>query len=286
MRLNYASTSSLIVAGLLVVGCADDSAPASSADGSSGTTTGEAPGTTTGESADSGSGVLEGGGSSSEGGEESTGEPPTEVRFGGTIQDFFAMGPIVDAQISVLGMPELETTSNASGDWEFEALPVNITDRFIVADTDNYWGGVLQFETGLEGVDDFELSQVSLDVIDLQVNALQAQDKTVMLDEERAVLLVAIQQNTATGATVTLDPPPEPNTYYAPNSDGQPILNTSDIEWSLYPVAVFFNVEPGPEGTYELTVDHPERECTVLDSQPPTFARHVNLLFVDCPPPE
>ena len=286
MRLNYASPSSLLVAGLLVVGCADDSAPAGSGDESTGTAAATDTGAGTTEMADSGSGVADGGGSSSEGGESSTGEPPTEVRFGGTIQDFFAMGPIVDAQISVEGMPELTTTSDADGIWEFEALPVNTTDRFIVADTKNYWGGVLQFETGLEGIDDFELSQVSLDVIDLQVNALQAQDKTVMLDEERAVLLVAIQQNTATGATVTLDPPPEPNTYYAPNADGQPILNTSDIEWSLYPVAVFFNVEPGPEGTYEITVDHPERECTVLDSQPPTFARHVNLLFVDCPPPE
>ena len=107
-----------------------------------------------------------------------------------------------------------------------------------------------------------------------------------MVEDDTAVFLVALNQNLATGATVTLDPPPPLNTYYAPNADGQPILNVNEITWSVYPVAVFFNVPPGPEGTYEITVTHPERECTPDDSQPPTFGRHINLIRVDCPPAE
>ncbi|MCX4242067.1 hypothetical protein [Paraliomyxa miuraensis] len=219
--------------------------------------------------------------------ESSSGEPPppTEVRIGGTIEDYFAMGPIVGAEISVLGLPELSTVSDDEGLWEFPDLPVQAFDRFVVAETDTYWGAVVPFQTELMDVDDFELSQVSLDVIDIQITALQLQEPTVMVEDDTAVFLVALNNNQATGAVVEIDPPPAPNTFYAPDPTGSPILNVNEIQWMIYPVAVFFNLPPGPEGTYEITVTHPERECTVDDPQPPTFGRHINLIRVDCPPP-
>lgn len=293
MRLVYGTSCSRSLVGLLVGlvatpslgGCQDDPAPTGSGQ-DTGTSTGDAT-TTSGTTAvaDEESSAGEAGVSSGMA-ESSTGEPPpTEVRVGGVIQDFFAMAPIAGAEISVLGQPGASTVSDARGFWELQELPVETFDRFLVAETDTYWGAVVPFQTGLMDVDDLELSQVSLEVIDIQMNALQAQDPTVMIEDGTAAFLVALLQNTATGAVVEVDPPPPPSTFYAPDMSGSPVLGLNEIQWNFYPVAVFFNLEPGPEGTYEITVTHPERECTLEDPQPPTFERHINLLRVDCPPP-
>jgi hypothetical protein len=272
-----------LLAGALALGCGDDDGTAGEGTGT-GSSTGEpgSTGSTTMVADDTTAGTQAG---SSGEGSSSTGEPVTEVSFGGTIEDFFVMMPIADAQISVLGQPGLQAVSDAQGQWTIPGLAPNTFDRFVVADSDTYWGALVHFQTAELDEDDFELSQVSLDVIDLQIGALQQQDPTVMVEDDTAVFLVALLQNTATGAVVTVDPPPPENTFYAPNANGQPILGVNEIRWSIYPVAVFFNLPPGPEGTYEITVTHPERECTVVDPQPPTFGRHINLIRVDCPPP-
>lgn len=275
----------LMGAALATLGCPDDEDTTGDGAATGTSTTGDD--TTTGSTtmvADEES-TAGSQGDSSGMGSSSTGEPITEVRVSGTIEDFFLAMPIADAQISVLGQPGFETTSDAEGVWELPGLAVDTFDRFVVADTDTYWGSVVPFQTEMLDLEEVELSQVSLDVIDLQITALQEQDPSVMVEDETAVFLVALNQNTATGAVVTVDPMPPATEYYAPNSSGQPILGVNEIQWSLYPVAVFYNLEPGPEGTYEISVTHPERECTVLDPEPPTFARHINLIRVNCPPP-
>lgn len=282
MRLDYERHTPWLLAGLVLAGCPDDDGVGASGGGSSSSTGSASTGEGTTVVADSGSSAGDQGGSS----EETTASPPpTEVRMGGTIEDFFLMGPIPDAEISVLDQPGMQTVSDASGVWELSGLPVETFDRFVVADTETYWGAVIPFRTELMDIEEFELSQVSLDVIDIQIGVLQEQEPTVMVQDDTAVFLVALEQNLATGAVVQVEPAPPPNTFYAPDANGQPVINTSEISWSLYPVAVFFNLPPGPEGTYEITVTHPERECTVEDPQPPTFGRHINLIRVDCPPP-
>jgi hypothetical protein len=286
-RWTWIGRLALAGAAALGMGCPGDDGVAGEGTGT-GSSTGEA--TSTGattmvaEESTAGSGGESSGtpGSSSS---SSTGEPVTEVHVSGTIEDFFAMLPIVDAQISVLGQPGFDTVSDARGVWEIPGLAVNTFDRFVVAESENYWGAVVPFETQEQDLEEVELSQVSLDVIDIQIMALQEQDPTVMVEDGTSVFLVALIQNTATGAVVTVDPMPPATEYYAPDPSGQPILGVNEIQWSIYPVAVFYNLEPGPEGTYEITVTHPERECTVEDPQPPTFARHINLIRVDCPPP-
>jgi hypothetical protein len=285
MRLSYGRHGCWALVGLLSASCGDDGGVASESGGSS-TTGGASESSTSGSTtvvADASTAGSQG--DSSGEGSSSTGEPVTEVRLSGTIEDFFAMAPIADAQISVLDLPGFDTVSDAKGLWEVPGLPVDTFGRFVVADSADYWGAVVPFQTEQMDVDEIELSQVSLDVIDIQIMALQQQDPTVMVAEDTAVFLVALLQNTATGAVVTVDPPPEPSTFYAPDANGQPILGVNEIQWSVYPVAVFYNLVPGPEGDYEITVTHPERECTVEDPQPPTFARHINLIRVDCPPP-
>lgn len=271
--------------GLATLGCGDDDGVAGDGTGtgsSTGMSSSTGGTTVVAEESTAGSQGESSGGSSSD---STTGEPVTEVSIGGTIEDFFVMMPITDAQISVLGQPGFETTSNAMGEWTIPGLAPNTFDRFVVAESETYWGAVVPFETQELDVDDFELSQVSLDVIDIQIMALQQQDPTVMVEDGTSVFLVALIQNTATGAVVTVDPMPPATNYYAPDSSGQPILGVNEIQWSIYPVAVFYNLEPGPEGTYQISVTHPERECTVEDPEPPTFARHINLIRVDCPPP-
>jgi hypothetical protein len=270
---------------LFALGCGDDDGVVGDGTGTS-TSTGEAGSSSGGTTL-----VAEGSTAASQGESTgmaestSTGEPVTEVRVSGIIEDYFVMMPIADAQISVLGQPGFETVSDAEGLWEIPGLAVDTFDRFVVVDTKTYWGAVVPFQTRMLDVEDVELSQVSLDVIDIQISALQQQDPRVMVAPDTAVFLVALLQNTATGAVVTVEPPPPPTTFYAPDAGGQPVLGVNEIQWSIYPVAVFFNLQPGPEGTYEISVTHPERECTVEDPQPPTFARHINLIRVDCPPP-
>lgn len=296
MRLGYESNGrwesigrwAMGVAAAVAVGCGDDDGVSGDGTGTGSSTGGDSSTSGTTQLAEESTAGSQGGESSTSGSssDSTTGEPVTEVSIGGTIEDFFAMMPIADAQISVHGQSGFETTSDARGAWVIPGLAPNTFDRFVIADSETYWGAVVHFETTEVDVDDFELSQVSLDVIDIQITALQEQDPTVMVEEETAVLLVALNQNTATGAVVTVDPMPPMTEYYAPDAGGQLILGSNEIQWSLYPVAVFYNLEPGPEGTYQISVTHPERECTVADPEPPTFARHINLIRVDCLPPE
>lgn len=284
MRLGFPRNVALLCT--IALGCGDDGGSSSDGGASSGSTGPTDPAGTSTGAADGESTAGDQGGTDSSGDDTTGPPPPTEVSVRGTLLDFFAMGPIAGAEFSVEGDPALVATSNDAGEWQIDGIPVDSSGRFIIADSENYWGSVIPYTTMFEDISEFEASQVSLQVIDLQIQALQMQEPSVMVEEDTAVFLVALIQNTATGATVTLDPPPPENTYYAPNADGQPILNVTEIQWGLYPVAVFFNLPPGPEGTYEITVAHPERECTPDDSQPPTFGRHINLIRVDCPPPE
>jgi len=250
----------------------DEESSTSTADGSTTTTTSTS--TTIDPSTSSSSSTTEVADSSESG--------PSTLTVSGVVTDFFAMGPIGFAQLSLLDEEDSETVSNSDGTYAIEGLEPGSFHRIRLDGNVNYWGGIVPVQLEDEALDDYDLSQVSTMVIDLQAEVLQQQEPTVIVDEDASVLLVAINQNTATGATVILDPPPEPNTYYAPNADGAPILNQNLIEWGLFPVAIFFNLPPGDEGTYTIEVTHPDRECTVQDPQPPTLARHINLVYVDC----
>lgn len=265
----------------LAVACGNDDAKgggeASSSGGSStDPSTGSSSSSTTAV-ADSSSGGVEGS-SSSDGG-------PVVLSIGGVARDFFAMAPLAGAEISLLDEPGFETVSDDAGNYLIEGLAADSFHRIMLAGNDTYWGALVPARLGSESLDDYDLSQVSNDVIDIQIGALQTQDPMVMVEDDTAVFLVALRQNTATGAVVTIDPPPPDGTYYAPDASGQPVLNQNTIEWGLYPVAVVFNLAPAPEGTYTISVTHPERECTVEDPQPPALGRTINLVYVDCPAP-
>lgn len=275
--------TALALAGALVLAnaCGKDDPKGGGGDGSSsGSSSGDpTTGTTSSTTAmaDSSSGGVDGS-SSSDGG-------PVVLSISGIARDFFAMAPLVGAELSLIDEPGFETVTDDAGNYAIEGLAPDSFHRIAIAGNDSYWGAVVPARLGAESLDDYDLSQVSNDVIDIQIGALQMQDPMVTVDETAAVFLIALRQNTATGAVVTIDPPPPDGTYYAPDASGQPILNQNTIEWGLYPVAIVFNLPPAPEGTYTISVTHPERECTVEDPEPPTFERSINLVYVDCPAP-
>ena len=280
-----------IFAALALAGCGDDGGGGGGEDGSTGaasSSSGGPAGSSTGAGETTGGGGT--GDSSTGGAADSSSGGPTEVTVSGQIQDFFAGGPIADAQISLLSDPSIATVGDAEGFWELVGVPADGLDRILIDPTDEYWGALVPLETMGEDLDDVDLSQVSIQVVDIQESALQNQEPTVIVDETKAAFLVVLRQPTAVGptgmpVTVDLDPPPPLNTYYAPISATEPVLNLNEINWPVYPVMVFFNLEPAPEGTYTLSATHPERECTFPDASPPTFERHINLVYVDCLPP-
>jgi len=264
--------------------CGDDDGAGTgegdSSGGSSSEDTGPDPVTTMTTSADDSS---SGGASVSVGESTSTGE--STVIVGGQVQDLGAGGAgIPDAAISIQDMPGFETVSDAMGNYEFAPLPPATDITVIVDPNAEYLGSVIALTTPTEDEDSQRLAQISYETVNMQIDIL-ADMMPQPADLEQAIIIVRLLQNTATGATIELDPAPADGTYYAPDSMGFPVLNSSTIDFQLLPVVVYFNVAPGDAGAISITATHPERECTVVHPVFPTIGSHVTLVDVDCPAP-
>lgn len=266
----------------LATGCGNNSG--SEGSDSNGDSSGSTSESTESEAGDGESTTNEEEESESESGETETGDP-TEVNLSGIVQDFFVMGPIEGAEITVVDLPEYDQTTAADGAWSFPGMEPNTDEVVVIADSEDYWGAVIPFPTGDEDDDSRDLAQVSNDVINIQEALLQEQDDTVVVDREKGAIIVRVIQNTATGTMITVDPPLPENTYYSVDPDGVVKLNDTLIEWQLYPVAVFFNLDDTPGGEYTFSASHPERDCTIQFPEPEVRGRHITLVDVDCPPP-
>lgn len=264
----------------LAGGCADDTTPGGDevAETGTGTESGTESGTETGES------TTETTTETTETTETETGQ--TEITVSGEVTDFFAMSGIANAEVSVIDLPGFEAISDPNGLYSIAGMPPN-TEVFFQIDgnIDTYWGGIRPAWLPDTDLDDLQLGQVPNSLIDLQLMLLQDQDPAVTADDQQGIIIVRLLQPTATGAIVTFDPPPPLNTSYSVNADNQPVLNGNTIDSPLLPFWVAFNVIPDPGGAYTVTVDHPERECTVVHPVFPTKGHYVTLVDVDCPPP-
>jgi hypothetical protein len=225
---------------------------------------------TTGESA-------EGSGS-----EESTGDLP-EVVYGGDVVDLMLQAGIPDAVITVFDAPGLETVSDGAGLYEIGPLPLDPPPIFLLAPNDDYFGSVRPVRP-IETVepDAVDLAQISREVIDDQIELLQPQEPAEA-DLEQSIIIVRLLNAQAAGASVELDPPPEPGTFYAPDSQGRPVLDSNVMQFSLLPVVVYFNVAPAAPHDYVFTATHPTRECTIARPDFPTLAGFITLVEVSCP---
>jgi hypothetical protein len=268
-----------LAAALCGAACAnkDDGA---AADGD-GTTDGE---TTSDPSSDdsTGNGTTTDASAEGSGEEESTGEP-TEAVYAGDVYDFLLETGIPGAAIRSYETPDVQTVSDANGDYEIGPLPLDPPPIFVLEPSEDYLGSVRPTRTE-ESPNSVRLAQVSREVIDGQIELLQPQEPAEV-DLEQSVIIVRLLNAQATGTVIEMDPPPEPDTYYAPDANFNPVLNLNEIQLSLLPVVVYFNVAPADPHTYVFTATHPTRECTVERPDFPTLPGHITLVEVSCPVP-
>jgi len=278
--------------GGLSMGCGDDSDPVPSADGSSGTESGSSStgtATTTTGADDTGTDGASGDGDSGESSSSSSGEPPpVEVTLEGEVVDFAFMAPIPDAEISVYDDPAIMATADATGFFSIGPFQPDTSSIFVLAPTEDYWGAVIPIDIGSDPLqEDVELTQISTEIVDMQIMGLAGQNPA-MPDLERAIIVVRLINNTAVTegpTTIEMNPPPQPDTFYAPDAAGAPVLNANDIEFALIPVVVYFNIDDSDPGDITFTATHPLRECEILYPNIPTIGEHMTLVDVRCPAP-
>lgn len=285
MRLALRSTKVLALSTAVLCGCHKDD-PGGSGDESSSTGSSSSSSTTTGMTlttsttapADTSSSAAET--SSSE--ESSTG--PVEVTISGVVQDFAAAMPINAAEISVIDMAGFDTVSDADGNYSIGPFPP-ATEIFVEIDPDvNYLGSVIGLTTPDSDDDGQQLAQISRATVDLQLTYLMDQ-MPAEADLTQSIVVVRLLQQLAVNegpTTVTFDPPPPADTFYAPDETAAPVLGQNTIEYNLLPVVVYFNVAPDAGGTYTITAEHPTRTCTVVHPAFPTLGEHVTLVDLDC----
>lgn len=279
MKILTLPTFSLAVAVLATACAKDDDEPA---DGSAGATEGSTSSETT--SVDGTTGPATTTDASAEGsGEEST-TGVSEVVYGGDVFDFFSEMGIADAMISVYDTPGVETVSDAEGEYEIGPLPLDPPPIFVLEPNEDYFGSVRPVAPKeVSSPDNVRLAQVSRALIDGQIELLENQEPAEA-DLEQSIIIVRLLHSQATGTLIEMEPPPEPDTFYAPDAGGSPILNLSEVQFSLIPVVIYFNVAPADAGAYVFTATHPTRECTVVRPDFPTLPAHITLVDVSCPP--
>lgn len=215
---------------------------------------------------------------------ESTSTGESTILLSGQVQDLPATTGIPGAAISLLDMPGFETVSDDEGNYALAPLPPATDITVIIDPTTDYLGSVIPLTTPTEDEDGQRLAQISYETVMGQIDIL-ADQMPQPADLEQAIMIVRLVQNTATGATIELDPAPAAGTFYAPDATGVPVLDSSTIEFQLLPVVVYFNVAPGDAGAISVTATHPERTCSVLHPSFPTLGAHLTLVDVDCPNP-
>ncbi|MCH9686553.1 MAG: hypothetical protein K0V04_34285 [Deltaproteobacteria bacterium] len=278
--------------GGLSLGCGDDAAPG----GNGGTGTGTSTGATGDDTATSmtpndsgssaGSGNMEGSESSSSSGDP----PPVEVTIEGQVVDFVSMAAgIGDAEISVYDMPGLTDTADNEGMFSVGPFDADTQATFLVAPSENYLGAVIPVAVEDEPTQDGQqLAQIQRLFVEGQIMALEPQ-MPAMADLTEGIVIVRLLNNTAVmegPTTVTMDPAPDPGTFYGPDANGAPVLDQTTIEFAALPVLVYFNVPEANPGEISFMATHPTRICEVLFPDFPVLGEHITLVDITCVPPE
>lgn len=266
----------LACSGVVTAGCKDEGSGDAESDSSGESGAQESSSDGAGPSSSSADG------SSSAGADSSTGE--ALVVLSGEVQDLIA-GPIPDAMISLLDMPGFETTSDAEGNYALLPLPAATEITVIVDPSTEYLGSVIPLTVPDTDFDGQLLAQISLATVQAQIDGLAAQ-MPQPADLDQSIVIVRLVQKDAAadgGATIDMQPPPVPGTFYAPDPTGQQTLDLNVIGWTVLPVMVYFNVPPSDAGVITITATHPLRTCTIAHPSFPTLGGHVTLVDVDCP---
>ena len=274
------------------VGCGDDSAGGTgNGTGTGGSDTGEASTgsmmTMTTMSADSSTGGAGSGDQGSEDSSSGSSGDPAGVTISGLVEDLnpLAMMPIPASEISVFGDDTITATASAIGEYEIGPVAANQFHSLVVAPTELYVGSVIPIDVG-EGPtqEDEQLAQVSREFIDDQI-ALLEDMMPAMPDLDQSIVIVRpLSSNVLQdgNVAVTMDPAPEAGTFYAPDFEGAPVLDSNELEFAFLPVVVYFNIAPADPGTYSFTFDHPTATCDVVYPEFATLGDHISLVDVRC----
>ncbi len=273
---------------LLLAACGDDSTGSSSGGGGSGTAGSGSGGSSASASAgtSAGSASASGGSTGASGSSGSTGGVVTEVNLFGDVRDYVLDAVIPNAAISVYDDPNLSTMADDMGIYQLGPFTPGAEVFLQVKDDMSYWGSIIPVIIGNEADQEQPLAQISRDFVQNQQDLL-ADQMPAQHDPTTAFILARVIQNSAImegPVKLTLDPPPAPGTFYAPDANGSPTLNLDEATWDLLPAVIYFNVDPQPPGGYTITATHPVRTCTVESPQFPTVGAHITLVNIDCPP--
>ncbi len=290
MRIGFCGLLFVSLGLVVPTGCGDDDdtgADAAGTEGSGDSTA--ATGSTTGDMT---TGSTTAADASADGSDSSSSTGPSEVAMAGNIQDFLLGAPIAGASISVYDMPGLEAVSDADGNFSVGPLAPDTEIAFVVApsagDPDEeipaYVGAIIPDRTGTEDRDDVQLSQVQEATLQMQIDLLMSQMPEEP-DPTQGVVIVRLVNGTTlqTGnVEVTMDPPPAADTYYAPDSNGSPVLNSQTIAFSILPVVVYFNLPDSDPDAITVTATHPVRECSTDHTLFPVLGGHITLVDLSC----
>lgn len=182
-------------------------------------------------------------------------------------------------KVELLDDPDVFAITNDAGEFEIDGVPAGGPRYFSMPPTSEYIGGLVGVDVQYADVADVLMPRVGrLDIASL-VDDLQMQDSTVEYDTEGGALLVS---STHTDTRITLDPMPPPGNVYALDASGAPVLDATSSQFWLLPVVVYFNLEPGPPGSVEVSASHTTASCTVPLAEVPIVADTLSLLSATC----
>jgi hypothetical protein len=196
------------------------------------------------------------------------------------------MTNIADAAVSILDMPGFETTSDMDGAFTVGPIDPNQEIVFEVAPSMDHVGSYIPF--GVEDADDdsVRLGQISREFLAMQEQLLvDTGQMPEPVTDPTQVVIVRLVSPTALmdgNVVVNMEPAPLPNTYYAPDAAGAPVINSNEMQFSLIPVVVFYNVGENAIGDLSFTFDHPTDTCETAYTQFPTADDHITLVDVTC----
>jgi len=217
-------------------------------------------------------------GASGSAGDTSTGE--AEVTILGRLRDLPAYSAIADAEITVIDMPGLETTTDADGMCSIGPVPAGTSMFVEIATTDSHFGTVIGL-TATPGDEDQDLAQISYMTVEGQIEILQDQ-MPAAADLMQSIIVVRLLQESLDGVSIEMEPAPDPTAFYSPDAMGTVVLGKNLIEFGLLPVVVYFNIAPSEAGDIVITPTHATETCTVAHPDFPTLPEHVTLVDISC----
>jgi len=210
---------------------------------------------------------------------DSTGEPT--VAISGTLRKVYFDGgaALVGVEISLADDPDIRDVTDDLGAFRLEGVPAGTPAYLVAAPSAQYYGSIVGVDVRYVDVEEVALAQASQLYIEGVVQALQMQDPLVDIDPDLGVVVASAN---AVDVTTQLAPRTPGSRSFAPDAMGMPVLDAELIAYIWLPMVVYFNLDIGETGTFEITADHATKTCTSLLATPATRPRHLSIAEITC----